>query len=137
MRYSRWHQYLNFYIWASFCHFLATKIKPISFSTIGYLATCITLTAFVLAFIEHQFFLSFDSGFLVETVERIRPKWIGLFSGNRIALLTGNPNTLATILFPIVFLSVVGWRSKSLIWKVLAIFLISSGPYHYRYFCRN
>jgi len=107
--------------------FLATKIKPISFSTIGYLATCTTLTVFVLAFIEHQFFLSFDSGFLIETSERIRPKWIGLYHGSRVALLTGNPNTVATILFPIVFLSVVGWRSKSLIWKVLAIFSLAVG----------
>ena len=107
--------------------FLATKIKPISFSTIGYLATCVTLTVFVLAFVEYQFFLSFDSGFTIEISERIRPKWIGLFPGSRVALLTGNPNTLATILFPIMFLSVIGWRYKSLIWKVLAIFSLLAG----------
>ena len=107
--------------------FLSTKMRGVSFSTIGCLATSITLMAFVLAIVEYQFLLNFDSGFVVETSERIRPKWIGLFLGDRVALLTGNPNTLATILFPLAFLSVVGWQYKSLVWKVLAVIAMISG----------
>ena len=107
--------------------FLATKMRGISFSTIGYLTTSVTLVVFVLAVVEYQFLLNFDSGFVIETTERIRSKWIGLYPGPRVALLTGNPNTLATILFPLAFLSIVGWQYKSLVWRVLAVIAMISG----------
>jgi len=107
--------------------FLAVKIKPISTSTIGCLATGATLVCFGLALIEYQFFRDFNVGFVLDISEHIRPKWIGLFGGERVALFTGNPNTLATILFPLAFLSVAGWQDKTFTWKTLSIVAVITG----------
>ena len=117
----------QFFYLALMLPFLAKKMPALSLTLIGKIATLATLLTFALASIDYFWVNHMRWGFTLNISEYSRPIWVGVRPHSRVSLLSGNPNTLATLLFPLIFLSFLGWGKKSNIGKSLALLAIVTG----------
>ena len=118
----------QFFYLALIMPFLAQKMLPISFLLIGRIATLVTTIVFLLALIDVVWLRHETIGFYVDIPWKDGKQWwLGIQAHSRTSLLTGNPNTLATLLFPIIFLSLSGWQDKGRLEKYMAVVVIVLG----------
>lgn len=118
----------QFFYLALIMPFLAQKMLPISFLLIGRIATIVTMVAFLLALIDVVWLKHQTLGFYVDIPWKDGKQWwLGIQAHGRTSLLTGNPNALATLLFPIIFLSLSGWQDKQRLEKYMAVVVIVLG----------